>query len=151
MIAFGFVLIAVVDEVARYVHFDLSWAHTHVEEELVEVDVLGADGVSVRVVADEVEFELYDAEHGGLEHVFEEEALLGVEELVVAVFENPVAVDVFDVEVRVEAEPLLVLTLVLHLHRTSLTPFSPRFSSNGSNSSWMFSSSSLIASFQRLL
>jgi hypothetical protein len=74
-----------------------------------------------------------------------------VHHLVVTVLQDFVAVDVLDVEVRVEAEPLLVLAFVLELGEEMRTPFSLRFSSSGSNYSWMFSSSSLMASFQRLL
>ena len=40
---------------------------------------------------------------------------------------------------------------ILTLFRFKFTPFSLRFSSSGSNYSWIFSSNSLIASFQRLL
>jgi hypothetical protein len=47
-------------------------------------------------------------------------------------------VHVFDVEVCIESEPLLVAPLVFHLNSLMLTPFYPRFSSSGSNSSWMF-------------
>ena len=72
-------------------------------------------------------------------------------ELVVAVFEDAVAVYVFDVGMCVEAESFLILALVLELSGSRVTPFSPRFSSSGSNYSWMFSRSSLMASFQRLL
>lgn len=42
---------------------------------------------------------------------------MGVDHLVVAVLENLVAVDVFDIEVGVEAKPLLVLALVGDLNR----------------------------------
>ena len=93
------------------------------------------------IVANEIQFELYHTEHGGFEHVFEQHALLRVHHLIVAIFEDLVAVHVFDVEVRIEPEPLFVTPLVLHLNNLIHTPFSPRFSSSGSNSSWMFSSS----------
>ena len=75
-----------------------------------------------------------------------------MDELVVAVLKDFVAVDVFDIEVCVEAEPLLILAFVEQLeNKQKITPFSLRFSSRGSNYSWMFSSNSLIPSFQRLL
>lgn len=76
---------------------------------------------------------------------------MGVDHLVVAVLENLVAVDVFDIEVGVEAKPLLVLALVGDLNREEGTWFFARFSSRGSNYSWIFSRSSFMASFQRLL
>jgi hypothetical protein len=138
LVAFHLILIAVIHEIPGDVHLDLRGPHAHLQQKLVQVDVLGSDGVGVGVVADEIEFELDHAQHGGLEHVLEEHALLRVDHLVVAILEDLVAVDVFDVEVGVEAEPLLVLALVLDLHQQNSTPFSPRFSSSGSNSSWMF-------------
>ena len=74
-------------------------------------------------------------------------------DLVVAILEYLVAVDVFDVEVSVETEPFGVFPLVFELNDMDSTPLSLslRFWSSGSNYSWIFSSNSLIASFQRLL
>lgn len=131
LVAFILILIAVIDEVARDVHLDLGGAHAHFKQELIEIDVFGAYGVGVRIVADEVELEFDHSQHGGFEHVLEEHSFLGMDHLVVAIFEDLVAVDVFDVEVGVEAEPLLILSLVLHLNDPTSTPFSPRFSSSG--------------------
>ena len=81
------------------------------------------------------DFDLYDPEHGGLKHILEQHPFLGVDKLVVAVLEYFVAVDILDVEVGVETEPLLVIPLILELSiNVKRTPFS-RFSYNGSNSS----------------
>ncbi len=42
---------------------------------------------------------------------------MGMDHLVVAVFQDFVAVDVFDVEMSVESKPLLVLAFVFELNR----------------------------------
>ena len=141
MVAFKLVLVAVVDIKAGDVHLYLGRTHPHFQQKLVQVDVLRPDCVGVGVVADEVELELHHPQHGRLQHVLEEHPFLGVHHLVVAVLQHEVAVDVLDVEVGVEAEPFLIFTLILQLSGCKRTPFSPRFSSSGSNSSWMFSSS----------
>ena len=67
-------------------HLYLRGTHAHLQQELVQVDILRADGVGVGVVADEVEFELDNPHHGGLEHIFKEHAFLGMDHLVVAIF-----------------------------------------------------------------
>jgi len=51
----------------------------------------------VRVIADEVEFELHHAQHCGFEHVLQENSFLGMDHLIVAVLEDDVAVHVFDI------------------------------------------------------
>jgi hypothetical protein len=117
LVAFGLIVIAVVDKIARDMHFNFCRAHPHLQQELIEIDVLWSDCVGVSIVADEVELELYNSEHGWFKHVLQEHPLLGVDHLVVAVLENLVAVDVFDIEVGVEAKPLLVLALVGDLNR----------------------------------
>lgn len=67
-------------------HLNLRGTHAHLQQELIQIDILWADGVGVGVVAYEVEFELDNAEHGGLEHIFKEHAFLGMDHLVVAIF-----------------------------------------------------------------
>lgn len=64
MVAFGFIIVAIMNEIARDVHFNFCWAHPHLKEELIEIDVLRSDGVGVGIIADEVEFEFYNSEHG---------------------------------------------------------------------------------------
>ena len=100
------------DEIARDVHFYFRGSHPHFEKKLIQVDVLWTHGVGGSVVANEVEFDLDDSEHGRFKHVFEEDPLLGVDHLVIAILESFVALDVFDVQMGVKSEPLLVLPLV---------------------------------------
>ena len=100
------------DEIARDMHFYFRGPHPHFKKKLIEVDVFRAHGVGGSVVADEVELNLDDSQHGRFKHVFEENPLLGVDHLVVAILEGFIALDVFDVQMGVESEPLLVLPLV---------------------------------------
>lgn len=151
MISFLFFGDFIVFEIPGDGHLDFRWADTHFKEELIKVDILRTYRVGGSIVAYKIKFDFNDSEHGGLKHVFEEEAFLWMDELIVAVFEDFVAVHILDVEVGVEAEPLLIFTFVEQLNKQKATPFSFRFSSRGSNYSWMFSSNSLIPSFQRLL
>jgi hypothetical protein len=71
--------------------------------------------------------------------------------LVVAVLEDFVAMDVFNVKMCIKTEPLFILALVGDLHGEIGTCPLAMFSSRGSNSSWIFYSSSLMASFHKLL
>lgn len=123
LVALVLVLSPVHHVVARDVHLYLRRTHPHLQQKLVEVDVFRADRVGAGVVPDEVEFEFYHSQHGAFKHVLQEHPLLRVDHLVVAVFQNLVAVDVFDVKMGVEPEPLFVLALVLDLDNGALTPF----------------------------
>lgn len=58
-------------EIARDSHLNLTGPHSHLKQKFIKIDVLGANRVGVCVVADEVEFELDNSEHGGFEHILE--------------------------------------------------------------------------------
>lgn len=73
------------------------------------------------VVADEIEFEFDHSQHCRLEHILEEEPLLGMHHLVIAVFKNFIAVNVFDVEMSIKAEPFFVFAFVGDLSDGSVT------------------------------
>lgn len=105
-------------EVSWNVHLNLRGPHPHLQQELVQVDILWADRVGGSVVSDEIEFDFNNPEHGGLEHVLEKHAFLWMYELVVAVFQNLIAVDVFDVEMGIKSEPLLVFALIFKLRKS---------------------------------
>jgi hypothetical protein len=151
LISLQFIYILIVDEIARDVHLDFWRAHTHLQQEFIQIDVLWSYGIRASIIANEIDFELDYTKHGRFKHIFEEHSFLWVHHLIVAIFKDAIAMDIFDVEMCIKSEPFLILALVFQLNRCKNTPFSPRFSSSGSNYSWIFSSSSLIASFQRLL
>ncbi len=51
-------------------HLDLIGPDAHIKEVLIEVDILGPDGIGSGVVFDEVNFDFDDSEHGRFKHVF---------------------------------------------------------------------------------
>ena len=67
-------------------HLYFRGTHAHLEEKFIQIDILRANRVGVGVVANEVEFELDNTQHGGFEHIFKEHAFLGMDHLVVAIF-----------------------------------------------------------------
>ena len=103
------------NEVPRNMHLNLCWSHPHFKQKLIQVDVLRSDRVSISIVPDKIQFDFNNSQHSRLEHIFEQHPLLGMNHLIIAILENFVAMDVFDVKVGIETEPFLVVALVSYL------------------------------------
>jgi hypothetical protein len=69
--------------------------------------------IRMRIILNQLMFALDQPNHCILEHLLQENPLLGVHDLVVAIFQFLVDLDVLDVEQRVVLEPLLVRTFVV--------------------------------------
>ena len=66
MVSLFFVRVAIVEEIAGNVHLDLGRPKPHLKEELIEVNILGADSIGGGIVLDEIELDLDNSQHGGL-------------------------------------------------------------------------------------
>lgn len=88
-------------------HGDLNngWVVLQVEEQLIQVhiDALGPGVENAKVL-----LHFANASHGGLEHSFDEQALLGVHDLVVTVFEFAEDVNVLDVQASQVLEDFVI-------------------------------------------
>jgi len=135
LIPLELIFVPVVDKVTGDVHLYFRWSHTHLQQKLVQVDVLRTHWVGACVVADQVELEFNNTEHSRFQHVLQEHSFLRVDYLVVAVFENFVAMDVLDVEMCVKSKPFWVFPLIFKLNKFRITPLSLSFKfwSSGSN------------------
>lgn len=82
-------------KVAR--HWDLNdgWVVLQVKEQLVQVHI---NALRPRVKQNEVLLHFANAANGGLQHALNEDSLLGVHDLVVALLELAINVDVLDVK-----------------------------------------------------
>ena len=91
-------------EVARHWDLDHRWVILQIEEETVKMDV---DGAGTEVVEDQEFLDLANAANRALEYLLDEDALLRVHNLIIALLELAVDLDVLDVENGVVRESFL--------------------------------------------
>lgn len=83
------------------------WEELILEEELIKVEEIRVDGRSVDIELDKVIFQLEQSSQSLLQYFVELFPFLGMDDLVIRVLQLLVAVNVVDVELSVELEPLL--------------------------------------------
>lgn len=112
-----------------------------IDQDLIDIDIVGLDDVGVGAVSDEVLLDLAHANDDIIEHLFHEDPFLRVDHLVVGVFYFSVDVEVAHVEMGIVLEPLEIASFECDLSISmNCTPFSFLFSSRGKFSSSTLSS-----------
>ena len=71
---------------SRKWNFECFGCEFHVHKNLIDIDIVGLNDVSVSRIAHNVLFDFTHSDHGVVKHLFHEDSFLGMDHLIVGLF-----------------------------------------------------------------